>query len=99
MLTGHLMHFIMNADIRIIANLTFNPAALTDRLSVCDKIWTGECRNSRRLQHDLTHAGHGAEAICRVLQWKSFVLEKSKKTHFVTDHNHSFSPPSLILSW
>lgn len=28
----------------------------------------------RCLQHDLTDAGHGAEAICRVLQRKSFVL-------------------------
>lgn len=30
--------------------------------------------NSRRLQHDLTDTGHGAETVCRVLQWKCLVL-------------------------
>lgn len=34
--------------------------------------------NSRRLQHDFTDAGHGAETVCRILQWKSLVLQKHR---------------------
>lgn len=35
--------------------------------------------NSRCLQHDFTDAGHGAQTICRVLQWKSLVLKNKNK--------------------
>ena len=34
-----------------------------------------ECSvNSRRLQHDLADAGHGAETVCGVLQGEGLIL-------------------------
>lgn len=44
---------------------------------VCERDGVGD---SRRLQHDFADTGHGAEAVCRVLQWKSFILQEDKTT-------------------
>ena len=47
-------------------------------MSVCVCVCVCVCVRlySRCLQHDFTDAGHGAETVCRVLQWKSLVLQR-----------------------
>lgn len=43
------------------------------------KVWVCVCvcEDSRRLQHDSTHIGHGAETVCGFLQWKTFILQRA----------------------
>lgn len=45
--------------------------------SVKVKVKVKVSRHSRRLQHDLADAGHGAETVGRVLQRQSFILQRT----------------------
>lgn len=52
-------------------------AGLKRLLSASVKVKAKVSRHSRRLQHDLADAGHGAETVGRVLQRQSFILQRT----------------------